>query len=101
MMKKIFLLLFAALSINVFSQSYYSLIQEDENKFLVSYDTTADGGIKVNYTPSDNYFNSLMNELKLVQEEIDRIEIIILLHERKLKTLLGKKNKLIKLRDAQ
>lgn len=100
-MKAIMLSFLLVFSISINAQSYYKLVQDDEIKFMVSYDTTLDGKITVKYIPSDNYLSTITEELQSVDDEITRMEKIIFIYNRRLETLNGKKNKLIVLKNNQ
>ncbi len=100
-MKFFITILFYLLTCAGFSQSYYSLIQEDDNKYLVTYDTAINGQITVSYIASAVYLVSLTEEMLKVEEEIKRAEFILAMQEERLRILKGKKAKLNKLIAAQ
>lgn len=100
-MKSIIISLFLVFSLAINAQSYYKLVQDDENKFMVSYDTAIDGRITVKYLPSDSYLSSITDELNFVEEEMSKMEKIILIYNQRLQTLNGKRNKLLILKSSQ
>ncbi len=99
-MKK--LIIFLVLFYNaITAQSYYKLVQDDDTKFMVSYDTAIDGKITVKYIPSDSYLSTITEELISVEDEISRMDKIIFIYNRRLETLNGKRNKLLVLKNSQ
>lgn len=100
-MKSIIISFLLVFSLNINAQSYYKLVQDDENKFMVSYDTAIDGRITVKYLPSDSYLSSVTDELNFVEEEMSKMEKIISIYNQRLQTLNGKRNKLLILKNNQ